>query len=485
MNPISWLFSEKYKEKQQEPDKINQFKKREIIKQKQPEGVNNKRIKRYTPEEVRLDLPEEWTEKRADFTIYLNNGKFIRCHEEIADKVSVLGGGGLLDNAATVNQPVEGARPIIEYLYSGKIELTDQNIEAIARVAHKWKVEDVLYECVNFIESAGHIDICLKLWKKGIPFLNKYVLNFLLNNAQSLKKSPLFPHISLDHLFELLENSSINVKTEYELLNLILIWGKTNCPDDKLLGEFLRSLTSENGRRLIDTIDFSSIHPMHMLDVIGINLLSNKELQNFAKTFTEKLASSPSYKQYKTKCDLYEKDHCKRAFVESSYFPTDWKPNNYNEKSEFDGNRVKTFWRLDDMNYLIENMKEGKVKKTTGFERKCLYKHEYILTCSVTSDNYLQFFLESNDLLTTEDGNQEDFCVALKLSLVNQFDREKHINKCITTKIQDGECPDNLAEEDSKLKIGKKLIRIDDLLDHKKGWIVSNEMILSAEIEID
>ncbi len=483
MNPVSWLFRSKYEGSQQETDTINLFGKREPIEQKQPKDIKNKKIKRYQPEEVHLDLPEKWKEKRANFTIYLDKLQYIRCHEEIIDKIPVLGRGGLLDNAVTLNQPAAGAKPIIEYLYTGKIELTDQNVEEIARVAHMWDVKDVLCKYDSFIKSQGHIDICLKLWKLDIPMLNECLMYFLLDNAQSLKKSPEFPFISLDHLFELLGDRTICIKSQYELLVLMMKWGKANCPDDQSVAEFLRSQTSANGQRLIDTIDFTSIHPTHMLDVMENKLLTEDEYQIYAKIVTQRIENSPSYKN---RCGRYEKDYCNRDFLESLYYKTDWKPEDYNEHTKFESNIVRTFWKIDDVKQSIEKMRAGEVEVTSAFDFVGEYDHQYYLTCSITDDNYLHFCLESDDLLTTEDEEQEDLSLFLELRLINQNDRSRHITKRVRTTISDGDCPKNLAEGnlDFDLKIGEKLIPIDDLLNPKKGWVVNNEMILSAKIKI-
>lgn len=116
---------------------------------------------------------------------------------------------------------------ILDYLYQGKIEITEQNVEDILVASRMFLLEALSEACCKYLQVRININNC---W--GIRHMaDKYSLNdlfvkahtFIEDNFAEAKASMEFLALPLSYLMELMNDDELNIR-EDELATAVLRW---------------------------------------------------------------------------------------------------------------------------------------------------------------------------------------------------------------------------------------------------------------------
>ena len=119
---------------------------------------------------------------------------------------------------------------IIEYIYTCKIDINEDNVMALLRAADFLQVDDVKQMCFDYLESVLTIDNCLDVIKAFLLCNNSSPLQqtyqFISENFDEIAQRDSFTDISKLDLASLLTNVDRNAVQETSLYTAIINWVK-------------------------------------------------------------------------------------------------------------------------------------------------------------------------------------------------------------------------------------------------------------------
>lgn len=134
---------------------------------------------------------------------------------------------------------------VIDYVYSGKIEITTANAQDLLAAACLFQYPAIVTACEKFLERQLHHSNCL-----GIEMfahlhlcteLQAKAHQFALENFTSVVESEEFLELSFDKLREYISSDLIDVRTEETVFNAVMRWVKFDLDErEKCLSELLQ-----------------------------------------------------------------------------------------------------------------------------------------------------------------------------------------------------------------------------------------------------
>ncbi|KAJ5069616.1 pep-cterm sorting domain-containing protein [Anaeramoeba ignava] len=118
---------------------------------------------------------------------------------------------------------------ILNYFYSGKIEINLENAIQILVFSSKYLIDELIEICLKFIKNNFQIETIVDVLKlsesMNLNQLLDYSYQFILENFDKFIKTPFFLELEENHLNLILSNYEISLN-ESEILQSIIKWGK-------------------------------------------------------------------------------------------------------------------------------------------------------------------------------------------------------------------------------------------------------------------
>lgn len=222
------------------------------------------------------------SEKSYDFTIYVGSSEF-KAHKLLLEissdyfKAMFSLKTSEVDNGCVTLSDVKPTgsvrltdRPtvkaILDFIYSCRIELTENNVEDIILAASKLQVAAVQDACEQFIGDNINVENCIGVLcladRINLPDLFKKALNFCLGKFTTIVKGTEFTDIDETILMKIISHQELSVD-EYLVFQTVIDWIKADqanrlCELD----------------RLMSNVRFVFIDPIQLVELNSIDIVS-------------------------------------------------------------------------------------------------------------------------------------------------------------------------------------------------------------------
>ena len=117
---------------------------------------------------------------------------------------------------------------LISFLYTGTIEVTEENVQALLPAASLLQLTEVCEACCNFLKRQLHPSNCLGF----MAFADLHSCSNLLNESQrysrkhfpEVRMSEEFIQLSADNVIDLISSSDLGVKSEEDVFEAVIQW---------------------------------------------------------------------------------------------------------------------------------------------------------------------------------------------------------------------------------------------------------------------
>ncbi|KAJ5070068.1 btb/poz domain-containing protein [Anaeramoeba ignava] len=252
---------------------------------------------------------------------------------------------------------------ILNYFYSGKIEINLENAIQILIFSSKYLIDELINVSSKFIKNNLEFETVVDILKssdsRNLTKLIDYSYQFIFDNFNEFIKTPFFLELEENHLNLILSNGEIQIN-EFELFQSIIKWGKhkSNINQEKenqKLEKKEKEKIQDQISNIIDKIRFVTFSNKEIADTLQEELIPNEISQQLMKLLIMKTQKN------KEKLNQFiEKQN-------SLIFKTRMKFNStiIQEKEHFD--KLEE-WIND--NEFFSNMKLGYSAKKDGFNCK-------------------------------------------------------------------------------------------------------------------
>lgn len=448
-----------------------------------------------------LDLPEKQKEIPCDGVFSLSRGRALPFHRKVLSKASPVFSAMFSkennfiesDEKAVIPlnfAPDERIRQILQYIYTGNIKLGKKDLIETCDLADMWLLDDLVKKCRKSLAKTLRVDNCLSLLKNKVSSANDEILAFILANAQRVLRHESFMKLSPELLMMILDHDELNIRNEFQTIDVLNDWARANTTVLELPSEVLRKPVSD-GKSLMDCVRFENIDMKTLWTRMDcMFLLSDSEMADITRM---------KFKQNGSRSYGIREPREKRKYDHRTFYP-DFNFSNF-ERKHFKEKIDGSFWVGENYYWKISNAREWLNQKLQGtewesqelqFEQKNGGECEYKLFCESDEEKNLVFGLKGEDLKFKagpngwggdEEANRE---VSIEFSLINHRDCRKHLHSIKKVEIEEGSVAEDelLHPDDEEFAIGVKTLPIAKLLDSRKGWIQNDELILSARVDI-
>ena len=120
-------------------------------------------------------------------------------------------------------------KQIIEYIYTGIIDINTSNALTLLRTADFLQVDDIKNMCFDFMETSLTVDNCLNVVKASVlyntPSLQK-TYQYISNNFDEIVQGDNFKQLSKDEVLSLFTNINRNKVQEMSIYTAVIDWVK-------------------------------------------------------------------------------------------------------------------------------------------------------------------------------------------------------------------------------------------------------------------
>ncbi|XP_054479154.1 kelch-like protein 40b [Anoplopoma fimbria] len=117
---------------------------------------------------------------------------------------------------------------IIKYLYTSKINVTEQNVQDIFAVANVYQIPSIFTVCVSFLQKRLSLSNCLAIFRLGLmldcPRLAISARNYACERFQLISRDEEFLQLLPGELAAILANDNLNVETEEAVFEALMNW---------------------------------------------------------------------------------------------------------------------------------------------------------------------------------------------------------------------------------------------------------------------
>lgn len=121
---------------------------------------------------------------------------------------------------------------IVKYLYTSKINVTEQNVQDIFAVANMYQIPSIFTVCVSFLQKRLSLSNCLAIFRLGLmldcPRLAISARNYACERFQLISRDEEFLQLLPSELAAILSNDNLNVETEEEVFEALMNWVSQN-----------------------------------------------------------------------------------------------------------------------------------------------------------------------------------------------------------------------------------------------------------------
>ncbi|KAJ5068950.1 pep-cterm sorting domain-containing protein [Anaeramoeba ignava] len=173
---------------------------------------------------------------------------------------------------------------ILNYFYSGKIEINLENAVEILIFSSKYLIDELIEFCSIFIQSNFRFETIVDILKLSESInLNELLdssYEFIFDNFEKFIKTPFFLELEENHLNSILSNDDI-LTSEFELFQSIIKWGKhkSNINQEKELNKEEKEKLQNQISNVIDKIRFINFTKQEIEYVFKEDLVPNQIFQ--------------------------------------------------------------------------------------------------------------------------------------------------------------------------------------------------------------
>lgn len=117
---------------------------------------------------------------------------------------------------------------VLKYLYTSKINVTEQNVQDIFAVANVYQIPSIFTVCVSFLQKRLSLSNCLAIFRLGLmldcPRLAVAARNYACERFQLISRDEEFLQLLPSELAAILANDSLNVETEETVFEALMNW---------------------------------------------------------------------------------------------------------------------------------------------------------------------------------------------------------------------------------------------------------------------
>lgn len=117
---------------------------------------------------------------------------------------------------------------ILKYLYTSKINVTEQNVQDIFAVANMYQIPSIFTVCVSFLQKRLSLSNCLAIFRLGLmldcPRLAVTARNFACERFQLISRDEEFFQLVPSELAAILANDNLNVESEEVVFDALMTW---------------------------------------------------------------------------------------------------------------------------------------------------------------------------------------------------------------------------------------------------------------------
>ena len=119
-------------------------------------------------------------------------------------------------------------KSVIEYIYTGKIDINANNVMALLGTADFLQVDEVKKMCFDYLETSLTVDNCIDTVKASVLYNNpsphSRIYQFISENFDETVKTENFKNLSKQDLIQLMENLDRNKVLESSVYTAIINW---------------------------------------------------------------------------------------------------------------------------------------------------------------------------------------------------------------------------------------------------------------------
>lgn len=117
---------------------------------------------------------------------------------------------------------------ILKYLYTSKINVTEQNVQDIFAVANMYQIPSIFTVCVSFLQKRLSLSNCLAIFRLGLmldcPRLAISARNYACERFQLISRDEDFLQLLPSELAAILTNDNLNVESEEAVFEALMSW---------------------------------------------------------------------------------------------------------------------------------------------------------------------------------------------------------------------------------------------------------------------
>ncbi|KAM9839409.1 kelch-like protein 40b [Aulostomus maculatus] len=117
---------------------------------------------------------------------------------------------------------------VLKYLYTSKINVTEQNVQDIFAVANVYQIPSIFTVCVSFLQKRLSLSNCLAIFRLGLmldcPRLAISARNYACERFQLISRDEDFLQLLPSELAAILSNDNLNVDTEEAVFETLMNW---------------------------------------------------------------------------------------------------------------------------------------------------------------------------------------------------------------------------------------------------------------------
>lgn len=117
---------------------------------------------------------------------------------------------------------------ILKYLYTSKINVTEQNVQDIFAVANMYQIPSIFTVCVSFLQKRLSLSNCLAIFRLGLmldcPRLAVSARNYACERFQLISRDEEFFQLLPSEVAAILASDNLNVETEEVVFDALMNW---------------------------------------------------------------------------------------------------------------------------------------------------------------------------------------------------------------------------------------------------------------------
>ncbi|CAL1596207.1 unnamed protein product [Knipowitschia caucasica] len=122
----------------------------------------------------------------------------------------------------------EAMGAFIQFAYTGKVQITKDNIDELFIAADCFCVDGLVEECCRIMVETLSPDNCLKTWwlteKYYYPTMRNRVFSYILGHFEEVAAHPSFLQLSLEDLMQFIQSDVLKVHKEQAVFEAVLLW---------------------------------------------------------------------------------------------------------------------------------------------------------------------------------------------------------------------------------------------------------------------